>query len=105
MTRRYREHVKKNMNVDTYLNCWQFNECGREPGGKHVQIHGVCPVAVETDVDGIHNGKNGGRCCWVIHPFIYNEEKGKGCCMKNIECYQCDFYSLVKKSEQILFLA
>ncbi len=48
------------------LNCWQVKKCGREPGGAEEAQLGTCPATAETAVNGINNGKNGGRSCWAI---------------------------------------
>ena len=48
------------------MNCWEIEECGLEPGGKNVSARGICPAAVEQRADGIHQGVNAGRCCWVV---------------------------------------
>jgi hypothetical protein len=42
-------------------NCWQFKNCGREPGGKKASELGICPAASETRLNTINSGKNGGR--------------------------------------------
>ena len=47
-------------------NCWEFKVCGREPGGSKVNEFGVCPAAIDKKVNGIHDGINGGRCCWAV---------------------------------------
>lgn len=63
-------------NDETQLNCWEFKKCGREPSGNKVLTRGLCPVALEIAADGIHNGKNGGRCCWVITNSVYEGNTG-----------------------------
>lgn len=35
-------------------NCWDFKQCGRQPGGTKVIELGVCPASVETKVNGVH---------------------------------------------------
>ncbi len=47
-------------------NCWEAKACGRQAGGAHTSDLGICPAAVDTSVDGLHDGKNGGRICWVV---------------------------------------
>jgi len=39
-------------------NCWEFKQCGREPGGLLSDELGVCPASTETRLDGVHGGKN-----------------------------------------------
>ncbi|MCI5212694.1 MAG: hypothetical protein D3910_28770 [Candidatus Electrothrix sp. ATG2] len=84
------------------LNCWEFKECGREPGGKHASLYGICPAAIDKRADGIHQGKNGGRCCWVVAST--NRTEGTfGCYAGGFnECRQCDFYNMVKRSTELL---
>lgn len=48
------------------MNCWDFFECGREPGGKNESEFGSCPAAKITELDTINDGTNGGRSCWAI---------------------------------------
>ncbi|MCI5142921.1 MAG: hypothetical protein D3909_14565 [Candidatus Electrothrix sp. ATG1] len=84
------------------LNCWEFKGCGREPGGKNVALYGVCVAATETSLDGTHNGRNCGRCCWVVAssycPFVGADPVVK-------KCRKCDFYHLVKASSKLLVMA
>ena len=83
--------------VEAFLNCWEVKDCGREPSGKNVSLYGVCRVAIETNLDGIHNGKNGGRCCWAAIPEHHNKIKKSVCCSGVIyECITCDFYKMVQ---------
>ena len=41
-------------------NCWEFKNCGRQPGGSNVNDLGLCPAATDTSSDGLNRGKNGG---------------------------------------------
>jgi len=94
------------MHRDDLLNCWQFKKCGREPGGNNVLKTGICPVAIEIGADGVHNGKNGGRCCWVITNSAFEGDTPHGLCLNRIQgCRECDFYLFVEKSEKLLFAA
>ncbi|MCW5203032.1 hypothetical protein VU12_08840 [Desulfobulbus sp. US4] len=94
------------MHSDNFLNCWEFNKCGREPGGRNVLKDGVCSVAIEIGADSIHNGKNGGRCCWVITNPVFEGDSLHDFCLKKVrDCRECDFYLFVEKSEKLLFVA
>ncbi len=85
-------------------NCWEYKNCGREPGGEQSKRSGVCPAATENRLDGIHGGQNAGRSCWVV--------AGTFCCgmvlgssaRERDTCTSCDFYQLVKKEEQADFV-
>ncbi|XOF34075.1 MAG: two-CW domain-containing protein [Candidatus Electrothrix sp. YB6] len=87
------------------INCWEFKKCGREPGGKAVALYGVCPAAVEQRADGIHNGKNGGRCCWIIGDSYCSDENGGYSTGNFMVCRKCEFYRLVKDSTDLLVAA
>ncbi|MCI5137837.1 MAG: hypothetical protein D3922_05350, partial [Candidatus Electrothrix sp. AR1] len=78
----------------------------REPNGIHVAELGVCPAASNNDVDGIHNGKNGGRCCWIIINSAFEGDTPHGFCLNKIQgCRECNFYLFLEKSEKLLFAA
>jgi hypothetical protein len=83
------------------LNCWEYRQCGREPGGRIYKILGGCPAATETRTDGVNGGVNGGRICWAIAGT-----KGTGnrsCSLtfseKITDCVLCDFYQKVFREE------
>ncbi len=85
------------------LNCWEFKKCGREPGGAKAAELGVCPVAVEGRADGIHHGKNGGRCCWVVTGSLCKGQRQGSYAEKFGDCHKCDFYELVRNEESPKF--
>lgn len=87
------------MNKDRKSNCWAFMRCGREPGGKHVATHGVCPAATSTDVDGINGGTNGGRCCWAIAGTLCFGKAAGTMAGKIQNCMDCAFYWTVADEE------
>ncbi|WLE96133.1 MAG: hypothetical protein QTN59_15780 [Candidatus Electrothrix communis] len=105
------EHlVKKNSGdwpamEETFLNCWEVKNCGREPNGRNISLYGVCRVATETNLNGIHNGKNGGRCCWVAIPIPehHNKANKSGCCSGGLyECIKCNFYKMLHDSKALI---
>ena len=82
------------------LNCCNFKRCGREPGGRNISIFGVCSAPVAIGFDGMNNGRNGGRSCWIIRESACEQVMRK-CCVQEIrECRQCDFYCFVNESEE-----
>lgn len=85
------------------LNCWEVMKCGREPGGDKVSELGVCPVSEEKGAEGIHGGKNGGRCCWAIAGSLCKGEQQGNYAQKFGDCHQCTFYEMVKKEEMPQF--
>jgi len=44
------------------MNCWEFNKCGREPGGDNVSEYGICPAARDTSLDGIQGHSVKEKC-------------------------------------------
>ena len=81
------------------LNCWEFKRCGREPGGTQVNDRGICPAAIEEKLDGVHEGKNAGRSCWVMAGTLCKGEVQGTFAKKYQNCEVCDFYKQVKKEE------
>lgn len=85
-------------------NCWEFKKCGRELGGAHVKELGICPATTEKRLDGIHDGKNAGRSCWVVAGTFCNGEVQGTFATKYKSCEMCDFYRLVREEEYPKFL-
>jgi len=81
------------------MNCWEFYECGREPGGHSVERRGACQAPMDEEHNGTNCGKNGGRYCWSV---MSEASKREGKCCKRVgagECCECLFYKLVKGQE------
>ena len=84
------------------LNCWEVKECGREPHGKNKSEYGVCPVTIESRLDGVHDGKNGGRCCWLVKFYLYKNNTAVECSCGFPDCNKCEFFCAVKGSTDLL---
>lgn len=84
-------------------NCWEFEQCGLEPGGRNVVANGICPAAAERHADGIHHGKNAGRCCWIVSGTLCHGETQGTYTEKVAGCQQCGFYKLVRQEEHPAF--
>lgn len=86
-------------------NCWEVKQCGREPGGAKAEEFGVCPAAQEERADGIHDGTNGGRCCWVVAGTLCKGAVAQGSYTEKFsgDCQKCDFYAQVKRDEEPKF--
>ncbi len=87
----------------TKLNCWEFTRCGRQPQGLHVHDLGVCPAPLEQKLDGVHDGVNSGRACWVVAGTLCRGKTQGTFAQKFKDCKQCDFYLTVQKEEQMDF--
>ena len=83
------------------LNCWEFQKCGREPGGARIKGDGLCPSATETSANGINGGKNAGRICWAIAGTLSNEKIEGTLAREKFSCLNCDFFKSVSKDENI----
>ena len=81
------------------LNCWEYKNCGREPGGENVHSLGVCPAAVATDADCINGGQNAGRVCWIVAGTMCEGEVMGTFAAKFHDCLRCDFYGHVVREE------
>jgi len=80
-------------------NCWEFKECGREVGEKDEDDFRVCPAAYSVALDGVHDGKWGGRACWTVRGTFCNGTVQETVEQKFKECSTCDFYEQVKEQE------
>ena len=81
------------------LNCWEFMNCGRQPGGINATNLGICPATQEVRLNGIHEGSNAGRSCWVLSGTLCKGEVQGSFAKKFKSCEICDFYQTVKKEE------
>jgi hypothetical protein len=86
------------------LNCWEFKNCGKEPGGRNNGERGTCPAATDTRLDGVHGGKNAGRACWAITGTMCNGDSHGGFAQKFRECHMCDFFRKVVNEEGAEFI-
>jgi hypothetical protein len=84
-------------------NCWEFKKCGRQAGGNKVAELGVCPAPTISKLNGVHDGKNSGRACWVVTGTYCKGEVQGSFAKKYDNCTKCDFYLLVQKEEASKF--
>ena len=90
-------------NMADRVNCWEFKNCGRQEGGKHVHDLGVCPASVDNRLDGAHGGTNAGRACWVLVGTLCKGVVQGSFAQKIDNCLECDFYKKVKREEDTRF--
>jgi hypothetical protein len=81
-------------------NCWEFKNCGRQPGGIKTEELGVCPAATTAKLDKANSGKNGGRCCWIIAGTLCGGKVQGMFAQKLQNCMICEFYKTVQKEEK-----
>jgi hypothetical protein len=77
--------------------------CGREPGGRRAQEIGICPASVEIRLDGVHDGTNAGRSCWMIAGTLCGGDIQGTFAKKYKNCSACEFYSRVREEESPYF--
>ena len=78
------------------LNCWEFKNCGREPGGLMAETRGVCPVALAMKFDGVNGGLAAGRSCWAVTERSDHSLNGS----PDTRCHRCEFYRRVLFEEE-----
>ena len=81
------------------MNCWEAKKCGREIGGGKTSELGVCPTAMESRLAGVHDGKFGGRACWVVGGTLCGGKEQGTFAQKYHNCEKCEFYLQVKREE------
>jgi hypothetical protein len=81
------------------MNCWEFKNCGRTPGGTKERELGICPVTAEKRLDTVHGGLNAGRACWIVAGSMCGGSVQGTFAQKFHNCSNCDFYRKVKKEE------
>ena len=86
-------------------NCWEYKNCGRQPGGSKINELGVCPASTENKLDGLNSGSNSGRACWVVSGTFCKGEIQGTFALKARNCLECDFYRAVVKEEGSNFTA
>jgi hypothetical protein len=82
------------------INCWEFKNCGREPGGAKVEELGVCPAVTDASYDGLNEGKNAGRICWAAAGTFCGGKIQGTFAEKQISCMICDFLKKVTEEEK-----
>ena len=82
------------------INCWEYNNCGREKGGIMVPIMSECPVPTMMEFDGLNDGIGAGRACWMV-----NNNKCTNRIKNKTKCYECRFYKRVvhEEAEKTIF--
>jgi hypothetical protein len=93
-----REHAGA---TDGKLNCWEFLQCGREPGGANASEFGVCSAAADTSLNGINGGVNGGRICWACAGTLCGSEVHGTFAQKQHDCQACNFFMQAQVEESL----
>ena len=73
-------------------NCWEYMQCGREPGGSKVDELGVCPTTTDERFNHVNGGVNGGRFCWFVAGTLCKGQVQGTFAQKLHTCLGCSFY-------------
>ena len=80
-------------------NCWEFKQCGREPGGLKTDEFGICPAALDSATEGLLGGKNRGRICWAVMDTLCAGAPQSTFAQKRHFCMTCNFFKQVKQEQ------
>jgi hypothetical protein len=81
-------------------NCWEYKNCGRQPGGHRTEELGVCPAATNQDLHSAHGGQSAGRACWAVAGSLCGGKIQGTYASKLLNCWRCDFMNMVKREEE-----
>ena len=85
--------------MDRKRNCWEFMNCGRQPGGENADEYGECPAAADSSFEGINDGNRAGRICWAVAGTFCGGDIQGTYAEKRASCTGCEFYKLVQSEE------
>ncbi len=98
------KEIDKKNSATRGRNCWEFMNCGREPGGDDAEKMGVCPAAMPGRYDGTNNGKYAGRFCWAMPDTQCKAKSDGDYAQKLLNCIYCEFFKLVQEEESFDFI-
>lgn len=81
------------------LDCWEYQKCGREPGGVRVDEMGPCAAATDGRLDGINSGRFAGRACWIVPGTLCDGRVCDTFDEKYVYCRKCAFFEQVQEEE------
>lgn len=64
------------------MNCWEFKNCGRVPGGANALTLGVCPAY----------SRKAGEACWLVAGTFCGGKVQGTFAQKELSCMNCEFY-------------
>jgi len=82
------------------LNCWEYRNCGMEPGGIFAKIYGACPVPAMMKLDGVNGGRGAGRACWIAINDA-SAPRPSVCRSSRLSCHSCEFFKRVHCEEAV----
>ena len=85
--------------MEVRKNCWEFQQCGREPGGPKAGELGECPAAL-GEANGVNHGTADGRFCWTVEGTLCAGTVRE----KFLRCLGCPFFEEVERQEGRFFV-
>ncbi len=79
-------------------NCWEFKNCGKNNYDSSGNSR-PCQVPKMAMYDGVNDGENGGRVCWIIADTACDGAVQATFRHKLETCSACDFYRTVLEEE------
>jgi protein phosphatase len=80
-------------------NCWEYMQCGRQPGGNKAKKLGLCPAAIDPTFNGFNRGTHAGRMCWLVAGTFCHAKVQGTFAEKQSSCKHCEFYQKVHAEE------
>jgi PAS domain S-box-containing protein len=74
----------------TLMNCWEFMNCGRVPGGASAEAFGVCPAFT----------CGAGQACWLVAGTMCGGQIQGTLARKIDSCLACDFFNQFGEQER-----
>ncbi len=74
-------------------NCWEILGCEKKD----------CPATSEKRLNGVHDGLNAGRVCWVVAGTRCKDKVSGTFAQKMTDCKECRVYQLIAKEEGMMF--
>lgn len=81
------------------MNCWDVMKCSMTGEGIRGRFRDVCPARLETRLDGIHGGMNGGRACWTVSNTLCGSLRQAPAAQCIWKCADCRFFRQVHDEE------
>ena len=78
------------------LNCWNWKNCGRYPGGANAEELGVCPATTFEEGDRFLNGRGAGRACIFVSGTLCGGKVQGSFVDKHRNCQSCDYYQVLR---------
>ena len=73
------------------INCWEYMKCGRGPE----QENDICPAASDPSFDGMNDGINAGRSCWLVAGTACKGSASGSFAKEFGNCRKCEFFKRV----------